>query len=380
VRRGTRETIERGIYKDVGGYEVVARAGTLRRSQRFPLRTSLQTLRGWRDLTTSDLRDERQPTADASTLAGAIDSFIAKTKLPRRAGIRPSLHAWAREYGERPRRKITAALCQQALERWRHAGYSPQSLYYRRLALYRLWKTLDGPTVKTPVDDIHIARPRVQRPTWVPDDVILSVLMELRRKELAGGKLRRSAKTRARFLVLATTGQRPAQLKRAQRSDVDLERGIWWVRPAKGGHAVPLHLNSEMLDAWKAFVAADAWSHYDTRSFARTLRACGWPKGIRPYNLRHAAGLTLSARGADLGDIQMHMGHTSIATTRQFYVPGLDERMKATSAALEGRFRDRATHPVPRSAGDTIRFPGNQRVDSKHILVAADKPQKRRGA
>lgn len=345
MRHGPRVTVERGIYRDGHGYEVVARAGTLRRSQRFPLRTSLQTLRGWRDATSGDLRDERQPTTDKHTLAGAIQHFIALTKMPKRFGIRPSLNAWAAEYGELPRRSLTPAKCQQALDRWKHQGYSAQSLYYRRLALVRLWKGLDGPTVKTPVDDIHIARPKVQRPVWVPDDVILGVLMELRRKELRGGWMRKSQKTRARFLVLATTGQRPAQLMRAERQDVDLGQNIWWVRPAKGGHAVPLHLNSEMRDAWTAFIAANAWGHYDTRSFARTLKACGWPKGIRPYNLRHAAGLTLSARGTDLGDIQMHMGHTSISTTRQFYVPGLDERMKATSAALEGRFRDRGDKP-----------------------------------
>jgi integrase len=42
------------------------------------------------------------------------------------------------------------------------------------------------------------------------------------------------AKTRARFMVIASTGVRPAELKRAESADVDLERKAWIVRTAKG--------------------------------------------------------------------------------------------------------------------------------------------------
>jgi integrase len=48
------------------------------------------------------------------------------------------------------------------------------------------------------------------------------------------GKLT-DAKTRARFMVLTATGMRPAQLRRAVRTDVDLRRRLWKVRSAKGG-------------------------------------------------------------------------------------------------------------------------------------------------
>jgi hypothetical protein len=58
----------------------------------------------------------------------------------------------------------------------------------------------------------------------------------------------------------------------------------------------------------------------------------GWPKAIRPYNLRHTVGLTLSERGVDLGDISAHMGHSSMDVTRQFYVPALLSRLRAASA------------------------------------------------
>jgi len=332
-RTGSRETIERGIYRDATGHEVVARAGSSRRSKRFPLTAKLRALRAWRDSTTSELRDEAAPLPDSSTIAGAIDRYLLRVK-PK--GDTSQLTAWKTAIGTMQRRKLTAAKCQEIFDRWTADGYSRQTLRVRKFALQRLWRTLDGPAAKTPVDHIKLPKPRLQRPVWVDDETILSVLVELRRHEMAGWI--RTAKTRARFLVLATTGQRPAQVKRAERGDIDLERGIWWVRPAKGGDRIPLYFNAEIRAAWQAFIAAKAWGPYNTRSFARTLRSCGWPAGVPPYNVRHATGMTLSARGRDLGDIQQHMGHTSIATTRSFYVPGLLERMQQVSESLEGRF------------------------------------------
>lgn len=335
ARHGSRRTIERGIYRDERGYEVVGRAGKATRSTRYELDASLEDMRAWRDRASSELRDDRQPTRDTRSVAGGIAYYLTHVGVDE-----PSqFSAWVEDCGDLERRKLTPARAQQAFDRWTREGYSRQTLRVRKFALQKVWRALDGPTCRTPVDDIVLKKPKARRPVWVPDEIILSVLMEIRRHELAGWI--RSPKTRARFLVLVTTGQRPTQMKRAERGDVDLERQVWNVRAAKGGEPIPMHLNSEMIDAWRAFITAEAWGDYDTRSFARTLRSCGWPKGVRPYNVRHATGLTLSARGTDLGDIQTHMGHTSITTTRQFYVPGLDERMQAVSAALEGRFRDR---------------------------------------
>lgn len=334
--RSQRLTIDRGIYRDASGHEVVAKAGRLRRSKRFPLDASLETMRTWRDGTTTELREDAPPTFDTRTLRGAVSAYYVKTALPKDSPYRTALNAWLSLYGDLERRHLTPAKAQQAIERWMHDGYGGQSLYYRRKAIQKLWRALDGPKVKTPVDDVRVRRTRAKRPVWVPDETILAVLMELRRQEMAGRL--RSAKTRARFLVLATTGQRPAQLKRARREDVDLPRGVWWVRAAKGGEPVPVYLNSEMRDAWEAFTRAKAWGWYDTRSFARTIRHAGWPAGVRIYNVRHATGFTLSARGADLGDIQLSLGHTDPSTTR-VYVGAVDERMREVSARLEGRFR-----------------------------------------
>lgn len=352
-RRGARRRVERGIYSDAIGFEVVAWAGTKQRSKRFPKDTDRDALREWRDSTAADLRDEQQPTEDTRTLTGAVAAYVLKTGLKPGHPIRASLNAWTRAHGSLERRKLTPAMAAQMIERWKLEGYSPQSLYYRRFALRKLWHALDGPRVRTPVDAIVVKRPKGQRPVWVSDETILAVLLQLRKHEIL--KRQRNAKTRARFLVLVTTGQRPSQLKRTRRGDVEFYRtpqdgihGVWWVRSAKGGEPTPVYLNAEMRTAWEAFVVAKAWGNFDKRNFARTLRRCGWPAGVRPYNVRHATGLTLSERGIDLSDISAHMGHTDLKTTRTFYVPQLHSRLKRVSAALEGRF---SAEPLARSLG-----------------------------
>lgn len=138
-------------------------------------------------------------------------------------------------------------------------------------------------------------------------------------------------------MVLASTGRRKSELERAKLEDVDLERRVWLVRDGKGGWSPGIYLNDDMVTAWKVFIAAAAWGAWNAGSMARTLRKAGWPKTIRPYNMRHAVGLALSEAGIDLSDVQVHMGHTRIATTRKFYVPVLTSRLEAAGKAIEGR-------------------------------------------
>lgn len=137
-------------------------------------------------------------------------------------------------------------------------------------------------------------------------------------------------------MVYATCGQRPAEIRRAQPADVD-ERRVWIPRNAKGGWSPGIYLNDEMLVAWQCFVAADAWGDFGTSSFVRTLHTAGWPEGVRPYNLRHTIGISMSEAGADIGDVSAHLGHTQIQTTRSHYVPVLGSRLQRASEAINQR-------------------------------------------
>jgi integrase len=187
------------------------------------------------------------------------------------------------------------------------------------------------------------------RPKGVPggDTLIATVAARLAHQERIGRL--RDGKTRARFLVLATCGKRPCQLMRTDPADVDFATRIWDVVPAKNSDGGPLYLNDEMLAAWTAIAQAAAWGPYDSRSFSKTLQRNGWPKGVRPYRLRHQTLQTMSKKGVELGDIQQAAGHDSPDTTRRHYVPHELARSKAASETIDQRFAavtDEAGNPV----------------------------------
>ena len=87
---------------------------------------------------------------------------------------------------------------------------------------------LDGPRALTPVDNVA--------QLTVPDSVKVLVPANVFRMVAANLE---DAKTRARFMVIASTGVRPAELKRAEPGDIDIDRRVWAVRTAKGGAPRP---------------------------------------------------------------------------------------------------------------------------------------------
>jgi integrase len=355
--------ITTGIHRDKYGYRVCWPDRGRQREKRFPPDAPLDKLKQFRErqLTAS------KPAIDAAAkgLARDIVRYLRERRhLVSFVTERAQLRAWLHLYPSLSRWALTRDHIRSAVAKWQGQGYSAQEIKHRVHALRRLYHTLDGDG-PTPCDGVRLPPIPKPRPVPVPDDLVRQVAVNLQIAEMDGiGKLR-DAKTRARYLVLATTGQRPAQVKRAQPSDVDLERRVWVVRPAKGDAGTIVVLNDDMLAAWRLFRAAEAWGSFSTRSFVRTLRHNGWPNGIRPYNLRHAVGFALSGAGVDLGDIQAHMGHTDPRTTRTFYVPALLARQAAASAAIEGRLGPTAigTARTAQNRNATIRQNAKENAD-----------------
>jgi site-specific recombinase XerD len=221
---------------------------------------------------------------------------------------------------------------------WLAAGIAPKTVNHRVRALRHLYRLLDGSKASTPADDLE----RLKEPDANPQFV---TVQQIRRVE---SRLT-DPKTRARFMVLVATGMRPAQLRRAVRTDVNLRRRLWMVRPAKGGNPIPMALTRDMAAAWKAFIAADAWGKFDGSDYARALYAAGWPQKwtnvngakrrrntTRPYNAKHTVALTLANSDAEWEDIKDFFGHTDVKTTR-IYTGMVLGRLKGTAAKLEGR-------------------------------------------
>jgi integrase len=356
--------VARGIYRDTRSFRVTWQDRGHQREKRFALDTPLDVLKKWRK---RQVEQSAQWGPQPQTgLARDIVRFLKGRKtMPGYKAERSHLRAWLQFSPRISRWGLSPEHVRSAVAAWQSDGYSAQEIKHRVRALKQLYRTLDGHGTPTPADGIALPKIAHHRPVPVPDDLIRQVAIHLRAHEIT--KRLRTAKTRARYLVLATTGQRPAQVMRAKPGDVDLEQRIWWVRPAKGDQGTVVVLNDDMRAAWALFIQAKAWGAFDGRSFVKTLQRNGWPKDIRPYNLRHTVGLALSARGVDLGDVQAHMGHRDPRTTRTFYVPALLQRQAAASAAIEGRIGPLAM--TPRHDSEAQPIPTTRKQAQRRVLT-----------
>lgn len=343
-RKGTRRKIARGCYEDKTGRAIVYRNKAGRQLEiRFPPGTPIK-----------DMRDEAafrhsQETASgrAAVRRGTLDAAIDEWE-PLEQGIaswrerRSELRAWSKatvngkRLGDLPVRSISEALCRRVMGQWKQAGVAPKTIRQRRWSLQHLYRTLYGKKTITPVDDIA-PPPKVKTiPRAIDPALVLEVYDNLWQLELAD--ILPNAKSRARFMVRASTGKRPSEIMRAQPGDVDMVRREWRVRDGKGGWGEGLYLNDDMLAAWQVFIDANAWGPFNTSAHAKLLHSVGWPRDIRPYDLRHSTGIALSDAGIDLADISAFLGHSDLRTTRRTYVPIRQSRMQRASEAVEGRF------------------------------------------
>lgn len=345
-----RTRIALGIYRDQYGLAGTVKVAGVQRELRFAPDEAIDTIKGWQARIRSELLEDRaetraiddEPVPERGTFASDVPRRL--TQIAGRASYksdRSHLRAWLPFVGHLKRTAIRSSHVRAAFSAWATAGKSPRTIRHRRRVFRELYQGLDGAHARPPLTGVKVPKPEDPHPTPVPLATIQRVARSLKhgktglkrhgpKRTLGAVTYAEPAKARARFLVRATTGQRPSQIMRATTADVDLKRRIWFVRAGKGGHAIPLPLTPDMVRAWKAFAAADAWGPFDSRSFSKTLRRHGWPKGVRPYNLRHTFAIDHLLAGTPIGDLQGLLGHRQIETTRKFYGPVLLALLKKT--------------------------------------------------
>jgi integrase len=280
--------------------------------------------------------------------------------------------------------------------KWAQAGRAPKTIRNRLWSLGHLYRVVLGPLVETPVDGVEPPAKVRTVITPVTPELILSVyrrLLEFEQDQRPAKKgenrtILRDAKTRARFMVRASTGRRPSEIMRAEPDDVDLGNRVWRVRDGKGGWSEGLYLNDDMLIAWMTFAQAHAWGPFDTGSMAEVLRHAGWPSEkdrqgrylSRPYHLRHTLGMDISERGVDLADVGGWLGHTSLQTTRSIYAPIINSRMRRISDALGGRLSrwqlpETVPSAEPRTDVETVGDAWNS-TGNPHVSTSAQQTSK----
>lgn len=363
-RAGKRIRVSKGIYRNGNpgsSYEVRATVGGHTYSALMPGDSKFEELKQKRD----ELRHHghtETPLAKRGTLRADAPRYLALvTHLASADDRADHLDAWIELVGDVYRHRITSRDVLTARGRWLtqgrpprlrpgkrrrvHTGpLSPKTINHYCGTLRHLYRTLDGPKARTPVDDVAplpVPKTPIQR---IPEALMIAIDQRLQERETAG--ILPDAKTRARFRVLVSTGKRPCEVMRAVAGDVNLDARVWIPRDAKGGYSPGTYLNEDQLAAWKLFIQADAWGGFSHGSFVKSLRAAGWPVGVRLYQARHSTWIAASERGADLADIAAGAGHTDMRLTRRTYVPILNSRMQQLGEKLDGRFGGWIVPPV----------------------------------
>lgn len=341
--------IAEGCYRDQYGLSVVVKVGRVQREQRYPPDTTLEELKAWRVRTRADLTEDRDetrtidgPIPERGTYANDLPRYLKLIEgRPSYASDRSHLRAWLPFLGSLKRSAIRSSHLVKGFTAWRVAGKKPRTLRHRRRVIRDMWNALDGAHARPPVKGIKLPKPSDPMPVAVPTKTIQKVAASLkaglRGKKKHGPKRTHSAVhypvpkvIHARFLIRALTGQRPSQIGRAEPGDVDLERKIWFVRPAKHGLLIPFPLDTQMVAAWKLFDKVKAWGPFDVNSFTKTIRRHGWPEDVRPYAMRSTFAIDHLLAGTPIGEVQGLLGHKQIETTRKHYAPVLLARLRKT--------------------------------------------------
>jgi integrase len=345
-RKGKRIRVAENVFDDASGRAIIYRDPVTKKQKelRADHGTPISAMRQ----RVEDALAQRGSGAPApkGSLGEAVNRLEAiEQRIPGWVERRSELRAWCRAtidgrpLGDHSLAAIDEQTIRTVVNDWT-GRVAPKTIRQRLWTLKHLFKVLHGAKAPTPADDIKPPSKVRRVPTFIDPQHVIDVYANLRAMEERG--ILRDGKTRARFMVRASTGRRPAEIMRAQPADVQIARREWRVRDAKGGWSEGVYLNAEMIAAWQAFADANAWGYFNTGAFMNTIRSAGWNPNddpyTRAYELRHNVGIALSDAGIDLADISGALGHKNLETTRRTYVPIRNARMQRASEAIDGRF------------------------------------------
>ena len=313
-----RVKVARGIYRDQYGLAAVVYVGPQHREKRFPPGTPLRDIRTWQDRTRIEFRDREEP-AQRHSFAADVERYLRRVRplLTSYSDRAREIGMWLPRFRERRRSTITTEEITTQLYTWRQ-DRAASTCNHRRDALSHFYRILDGRRDNPVTEAVRFALPPPETRS-VPRTRIAAVL-----------GIMQPSKTRARLRVLLWTGMRASQLQRMARDDVDLEAAVCYVPRGKGGEPVALPVPDEGVDAWREFIAIDAWGSWSVSAARVRLHAACRRRGVDTFGihaLRHAYATELRRGGADLADVQELLGHRDIRTTMR-YAPVVSGKLR----------------------------------------------------
>jgi integrase len=220
---------------------------------------------------------------------------------------------WIAHFGKyRQRASIESAEIAAELSRLLRTK-APTTVRHYRTALLHVWEVCDGVTAANPVKATPRPKDRPAVPRAAPLAHVQRVLAAMR-----------PSKTRARLMVILTTGIPHAQLMQLTRSDWDKRRQILRVAARSKGAGAPsrlLPLSSAAMAALEEFARQDAWGVFSQSAMrsavARTCKGLKIPR-FRPYDLRHTQGTLIYQETGDLATTARLLGHSGTATAARY--------------------------------------------------------------
>ena len=276
------------------------------RFKRFPVDTSLETVRRWRLDTRASLRSAQRP---KGTLAADIEPFLRQiADRPRLvAERRQQLEWWAACLGHLRRDAIEPGDVRTALADLRRTHAASTCNHYRQ-ALFSLYQALDGRDAPNPVRDVKPFASPAPEARGLSYDTVRRILaaMSDQGSAMVKGKPRAGASAaKVRCRVLAFTGLRPSELMRYRPEHWDRTTQTLVVYTGKGGRTRTIPLSAPAVEALADLEALGAIGTFSTstvwRAFVRAAARIGDSRGTAlrpPSQLRHGA---VSSRGGPRG-------------------------------------------------------------------------------
>lgn len=297
-----------------------------------------------------------------------VTGYSADTVRARRQALRKFI-AWCDERGLSDPRDITRPM----LERYQRYLYyyrkpsgkdsgaplsmGMQAQYLAPLKTWFKWLARQHHILANPAADMDLPQPPKRLPRSVPTvQEVEAILREAEPDSLQG------LRDRALLETLYATGLRRMELPGVSIYDIDLNRGLLWVRHGKGGRerVVPLGeramawLDKYLTEARPQLQTGDTTAlflsdygepiqpHQVADKVKRYMTFAGVNKPGSTHLLRHACATHMLEGGADIRYIQEMLGHANLETTEIYTHVSIDKLIAVHGATHPSRLKRRA--------------------------------------
>jgi len=361
-KRGTKSAAggdyPKGTYRDNYGLFAIPRVGKLTGKEgRFPFDTKPKVIAAWLE----DARSVLRKVAAEATPEEKPDGFIAAAKrylLARKAkasyeNIEYLMGFWIEVFADRDDPDtITHTDIEIELNKWLEAGDALNTVHNRKSQLSTFYNAKNGKRGINPVVDVVIdPRPDGEDHSMSDADFeAVIAAMPDRGQGIKGEERSDVSKTKIRLRLMRETGFPHKILKQLKPEDFD--RAAKCLRTAKrrkgkGVEARWIPLTDLAYAAMLAFDAAACYGTFSNSSMWKTFqRACvavELPYHAWPYRARHTFAAAAYAESGDeknVGHLLLHSGKSGgRQVTGRYTIGGVDERTRATIAALNNRPR-----------------------------------------